>query len=164
MQLVKLMAYRRWANELLFDCVTAVPQHQLTEPHPIVFGSLLNTLNHVLTVDLIFKAHLTGTQHGFTTRRPAQSPPLAELHLQQREADGWYIDYARALPPSDYENVVNFEFVGGGNGAMSREDILLHLVNHATYHRGHIGTMLYNLSVKPPTTDYPVFLRDHAHA
>ena len=42
---------------------------------------------------------------------------------------------------------------------MSREDILLHVVNHTTYHRGHIADMLYHLHISPPTTDLPVFLR-----
>jgi len=42
---------------------------------------------------------------------------------------------------------------------MTREAILLHVVNHATYHRGHIADMMYDSSVEPPTTDLPVFLR-----
>jgi uncharacterized damage-inducible protein DinB len=45
---------------------------------------------------------------------------------------------------------------------MSRADILLHVVNHTTYHRGHIAAMMYQIPVQPPTTDLPVFLRDAA--
>jgi len=162
MQLTRMMQYKRWANDLLFSCVATVPPKRLVEPHPIVFGNLINTLNHVLTVDLIFKAHLTDTQHGFTTRRPQTSPVLAELARHQLDVDSWYINYAQKLPTPDREDVVEFEFVGGGEGAMTRNDILLHVVNHGTYHRGHVGTMLYNMSVMPPTTDYPVFVRDAA--
>ena len=33
------------------------------------------------------------------------------------------------------------------------------VVNHASYHRGHIEGVLYQMSVEPPTTDLPVFLR-----
>lgn len=54
----------------------------------------------------------------------------------------------------------DFEFIGGGRGAMSRRDILLHVVNHATYHRGHVTAMLYQLGIAPPSTDLPVFLRE----
>ena len=43
---------------------------------------------------------------------------------------------------------------------MRRSDILLHVVNHATYHRGHIAMMMYGMSTSPPTTDLPVFLRE----
>ena len=57
---------------------------------------------------------------------------------------------------------VAFEFIGGGQGQMTRSDMILHVVNHATYHRGHVADMLYHMSVSPPTTDMPVFLRDVA--
>ncbi len=50
--------------------------------------------------------------------------------------------------------------IGGGRGSMTRGDILLHVVNHTTYHRGHVADMLYSMHVTPPTTDLPVFLRD----
>lgn len=43
---------------------------------------------------------------------------------------------------------------------MTRRDILLHVVNHATYHRGHAADILYYLDVFPPTTDLPVFLQE----
>jgi len=55
---------------------------------------------------------------------------------------------------------VHFTFIGGGDGVLSREDILLHVVNHATYHRGHITAMLNQMGVQPHATDLPVFLRD----
>jgi uncharacterized damage-inducible protein DinB len=56
--------------------------------------------------------------------------------------------------------IVEFDFIGGGRGAMSRSDILLHVVNHTTYHRGHAADILYHIKVFPPTTDFPVFLRE----
>jgi len=55
---------------------------------------------------------------------------------------------------------VHFTFIGGGDGVLSREDILLHVVNHATYHRGHITAMLNQMGVQPQATDLSVFLRD----
>lgn len=43
---------------------------------------------------------------------------------------------------------------------MTRGDILLHVANHATCHRGHAADILYTLGVSPPNTDLPVFLRE----
>ncbi len=43
---------------------------------------------------------------------------------------------------------------------MTREEILLHVVNHTTYHRGFVAEMFYKVPARPPTTDLPVFLRD----
>ncbi|MGH8184063.1 MAG: DinB family protein [Rhodanobacteraceae bacterium] len=57
---------------------------------------------------------------------------------------------------------MNFPFIGGGAGALRREDILLHVVNHTTYHRGHLSGVLYQMGIEAPTTDLPVFLRELA--
>jgi uncharacterized damage-inducible protein DinB len=46
---------------------------------------------------------------------------------------------------------------------MSRGEIVLHVVNHTTYHRGHIGSIIYQVPAEPPTTDLPVFLRERAN-
>ena len=45
---------------------------------------------------------------------------------------------------------------------MCRADILLHVVNHATYHRGHVAQMVNESGLPPPATDLPVFLRSAA--
>jgi uncharacterized damage-inducible protein DinB len=73
--------------------------------------------------------------------------------------DHWYIDYAEALTETAPHEPVAFTFIGGGTGSMSREDIVLHVVNHGTYHRGHVASMLRGASVPAPITDYPVYLK-----
>lgn len=43
---------------------------------------------------------------------------------------------------------------------MTRAEILLHVVNHTTYHRGFVADMFYQIPSKPRTTDLPVFLSE----
>jgi uncharacterized damage-inducible protein DinB len=155
-----LTRYSAWANSLLYGTVVRLPEPELTKKREIIFGNMLRTLNHVYTMDLVWRAHLTGTAHGFTTRIPDVRQTLPDLRIAQAALDDWYIHYAAALSESLGEEVVNFTFIGGGAGAMSRADILLHVVNHTTYHRGHIVGMIYQVPAEPPTTDFPVFLRD----
>lgn len=57
---------------------------------------------------------------------------------------------------------VNFTLIGGDQGVMKRSEILLHVVNHTTYHRGFIADMFYKIPEKPPATDLPVFLRNYS--
>jgi len=56
--------------------------------------------------------------------------------------------------------VVQFEYVDGGSGAISRGDMLLHIVNHKSYHRGFVAEMICQAKVRPPVMDLPVFLRE----
>ena len=154
-----LTRYRAWANSELFASLAKLPEDELTKQQPIVFGSILRTLNHVYSMDLVWQAHLQGRAHGFTTRNPPDPPPFAELRAAQSTIDAWYVRYAEDLSDSDAEASIDFVFIGGGQGALSRDAILLHVVNHGTYHRGQLVTMLRQLGAEPIGTDFIQFVR-----
>lgn len=155
-----LARYKAWADNLFLAKVSELPEAELIAPRPIVFGSIIRALHHSYAMDRVWRAHLLGEPHGYTTRNPADHPPFGELRNKQLEIDAWYVSYADSLDADEFSQVVSFTFIGGGSGAMSREDILLHVVNHTTYHRGHVADLLYHQSLFPPTTDLPVFLRE----
>ena len=155
-----LTRYNQWANKLIFDAVAALPDGEATRPRVSLFKNMVHMLNHNYVIDRIFQAHLEGREHGYTARNTPDHPPLAELWRVQQEIDVWYIGWGDALTDAALEETVRFTFVGGGEGAMSRGEILLHIVNHTTYHRGFVGEMIYGLKIRAPTTDLPVFLRD----
>ena len=159
-QMRMLARYKAWADDLFLAAVGALSAAELTAPRPIVFGSLIRTLHHVWAMDHVWQCHLLGKPHGLTSRNPEHCPELAELAAAQRQLDAWYVAYVDTLADADLQQVVDFAFIGGGRGSMTRGDILLHVVNHTTYNRGHVADMLYALQRAPPTTDLPVFLRD----
>lgn len=157
-----LTRYKAWADNLFLDAVSTVPRIELGAPRPIWFGSLIRTLHHSYAMDHVWRSHLLGKPHGLVSRNPEHCPALGTLIEAQREMDAWYVAYADSMSESALDVEVQFEFIGGGAGVMSRRDILLHVVNHTTYHRGHVACMLYELGLFPPATDYPVFLREQA--
>jgi uncharacterized damage-inducible protein DinB len=149
--LIMLTRYAEWADIKLYDTIARLPPQELVKEQKIVFGSLIRTLEHVYAMDLVWQAHLRGREHGFISRTPALHADFATLRAAQAGIDQWYIRTA--------EEIVNFNFIGGSPGSMTRAEIVLHVVNHKTYHRGHIADMLFQIPVQPPTTDLPVFLR-----
>ena len=155
-----LTRYKAWADDLFLTALHSLPEAELSAPRPIVFGSLIRTLHYTYQMDYVWKCHLLGKSHGLTTRNPEECPGLEELVVKQRGMDDWYIRYADSIAEDELQEIVEFEFIGGGTGKMSRRDILMHVVNHSTYHRGHAAGILYQLDVSPPTTDLPVFLRE----
>ena len=159
-----LTRYKAWANQLTYAAVTALPEGEATKTRATRFKNMVHTLNHVFVIDHIFQAHLEGRPHHYTARNTPIDPPLAELAEQVSRLDQWYVDYAASLSPAQHDERVQFEFVGGGAGDMTRGEIILHVVNHASYHRGFVGDMMYQIPVNPPVTDLPVFLRDVEHA
>ena len=84
----------------------------------------------------------------------------AEGSISQSRLDQWCIDYADSLSVEDQGEQVAFQSVGGATGRLRRGEILLHVANHKTYHRGYVAVVLYQLGGRPPVMDLPVFLRD----
>lgn len=149
-----LMHYTAWANTRLFDTLAGLPGDAPAQ------AGMVKTLNHAYVVDLIWKAHLEGKPHGFRERNTETQPALQALREAQAKSDRWYIACADGLSEAAHNEVVHFRFVDGGAGAMSRGQMLTHIVNHKTYHRGYVAQMLYGMGGKPPVMDLPVFLRD----
>jgi hypothetical protein len=72
----------------------------------------------------------------------AQLPPLEELAERLQASDNWFGEYVATLAPACREEIIHFDFADGQAGSMSREEILFHILNHGTYHRGAIGHAL----------------------
>jgi uncharacterized damage-inducible protein DinB len=160
-----LTRYNTWANQLIFEAVAALPEGEATKPRASLFKNMVHTLNHNYVIDLIWQAHLEGREHGFTARNTPAHPPLEELRAKQQAIDDWYIAWSDAQTDATLAHTVHFTLIGGNRGVMTRGEILLHIVNHTTYHRGFVADLMYQVpGARPPTTDLPVYLRETAEA
>lgn len=159
-----LTRYNAWADRLIYAAVAELPEGEATRPRATLFRNMVLTLNHNYIIDRIFQAHLEGREHGYTARNTPEHPPLAELGAAQAVLDDWYIAWSDRVTPGALEERIEFSFVDGGEGAMTRAEMILHVVNHTTYHRGFVADLFYQVPARPPTTDLPVFLRDVALA
>ncbi|HZY18555.1 MAG TPA: DinB family protein [Ramlibacter sp.] len=155
-----LLRYTAWANARLYDALARLPEEGLHAPRPGRPAGVIGVLGHIHVVGRIWKGHLSGQPHGLRSRTPEQVASLAQLRSWQAEQDQWYLGEAGRLSAAQLAQVVEFRFVDGGAGAMRRDAMLLHVANHATYHRGYVADMLYETGFRPPTMDLPVFVRD----
>ena len=55
---------------------------------------------------------------------------------------------------------VEYELIGGNKGAMTRGEIMMHVVTHHAYHRGFAADLFYQVPTRPPVMDLPVYFRD----
>ena len=155
-----LTRYNAWANKMIFEAVAGLPEGEATKPRATLFKNIVHMLNHNYVIDRVFQAHLEGRKHGYAARNTPDHPPLEELWRAQREVDDWYVAWSDRISAAQLDETVKFGFIGGGEGAMTRGEMLLHVVNHTTYHRGYIADLFYDVPARVPTTDLPVFLRD----
>jgi uncharacterized damage-inducible protein DinB len=156
---LSLVRYKAWADELTLTAAAALPPGELVRERATAFKTIIATLNHSYVVDLIWQANLDGREHGFSTRRVIVHPEIATLTAAQKKANEWLAEWADAQTDSSLRSPVSFKLVSGEAGTLRRGEILLHIVNHATYHRGFVSDLFYQIPVKPPTTDWNVYLQ-----
>lgn len=144
--LKRLTAYKAWANRELFDVLHTLPADTNAESRHL----MIRLLNHVYVVDCIFRAHLCGQPHGYQALNTQETPTLGALWSAVQETDQWYIDYAAGLHAAQLDERLDFRFVDGKAGNLSRAEMLLHVVNHGSYHRGGVGELLKQCNVTPP--------------
>ena len=155
-----LTRYNAWANKQIFDAVAALPEGEALKQRPTLFKNMVNTLNHLYTVDLIWQGHLEKRPHGIPALNTVMHPELHKLWDAQQAIDAWYVEYGDSLSEAALGEEVSFTLIGGNAGTMTRGEILLHVVNHTSYHRGFVADLFFQVPVRPPTTDLPVFLRE----
>lgn len=155
-----LMRYNAWANRVLFDAVAALPEGEATKVRPSLCRNMVHTLNHNYIVGLLWQAHLTGREHGYTALNTPDHPPLAELRRREEALAAWYIDYADSQSDAALRERVPFVLIGGNQGEMVREQIFFHVVNHSSYHRGYVADMFFHVPVQAPIMDMTVFMRE----
>jgi uncharacterized damage-inducible protein DinB len=157
-----LTRYNHWANKVMFDAVAALPEGEATKERRSLFRNMVHTLNHNYVIGMIWQAHLEGREHGMTARNTPDHPPLAALWDKQQALDDWYIHWSDRLTAEQLDAPVSFTLIGGNRGTMTQLEVLLHIVNHSSYHRGFVADLFFQVPQRAPTMDLPVFLRERA--
>jgi uncharacterized damage-inducible protein DinB len=141
--LQSLFGYKAWANVELFGVLATVT----SEADKL---ATLRTMNHIYVADRIFRAHLLGEEHGYQATNTKDTPSLAALREAVAATDAWYVHHVASLTMERLEERLHFQFTDGDKGAMTREEMLMHVITHGAYHRGNVGQILKNLAIAPP--------------
>ncbi len=153
-----LTRYNAWANKTIFDAVKALPDGEPDKERPTLFKTMINTLNHLYVVDVIWQAHIDGRCHHVGALDTVLYADLVELWRAQQAIDDWYVTLSDSLSETDADRTVHFTLIGGRKGHMRLSEIILHVVNHTSYHRGFVADLFCQVPARPPLTDLSVYL------
>jgi uncharacterized damage-inducible protein DinB len=154
----KLAEYNAWADIVLFEAIRQLPEGAVYREGNALFKSMLGTLNHNYQVDLIWQAHLSGAQHGFSSRRDVLHSNFESLVEAQIKSNSWYMDWSKHQSAESLSESCQFKFTSGQLVKMQKGFIFLHVINHKTYHRGWVSQMFFDFGSKPPETDISVYM------
>ncbi len=154
LMLTNALKYKQWADQRTLAAIKEIDRN--TFPSAITF--VLQQLNHMVRVEELFRARLLGTSPPHTSTNTEIVPGLQELSLRITESGQWLTKHFESLPSNHLTESICFDFVDGKRGAMTRQEILFHIINHGTYHRGAIGHALDLAHAPRPPDTYTVFI------
>ncbi|MCB1624630.1 MAG: damage-inducible protein DinB [Pseudomonadales bacterium] len=152
--------YNGWANARLYRMAGALSDELYRRNVGAYFKSMHGTLNHLLTADRIWMRRLTGTGDHAEALDAITCDDLASLAVARRQEDERIIRYVAGLADSSFERMLDYRTLSGTPQTQKRGEILAHLFNHQTHHRGQAHGILTILGVDPQPLDLLIMQRE----
>lgn len=157
-----LYDYNSWANHRVLDACTPLTPEQFLQDLKSSFPSPRATLEHIMWAERLWLERWKGSSHSGPSVEKFADLAAMRARWDQIEAD--LQGYVRSLSEADLERVVHYHNTKGQEFSNPMVQMLQHLVNHGSYHRGQIATMLRQLGAAPLATDLIAFYRERAAA
>jgi uncharacterized damage-inducible protein DinB len=144
--------YSGWASRKLLDATLALSPEEQQREFGVSHKSLIGTLEHIFFADRIWFARTVDPR----VLKLEEPLVTAWPQVQQR-----WEDWATALTHQELKRVIDYKDLKGNEHRTPVWQIALHVVNHATLHRGQAMSLLRQLGVAPPPTDLIFYYREN---
>lgn len=166
----QLFAYDRWANRRVLEASSKLTPEQFTRDLGNSFPSVRDTLVHILRGQWMWLNYWKSAEPGpaivdqLRQRSgelcdPARFPDIATVRQQCGEIEKELAEFIGGLTDEGLQRLLP---VKGTD--LRLVELLQHLANHSTYHRGQVITLLRQLGAEVVSTDFHMFLAEQKAA
>jgi uncharacterized damage-inducible protein DinB len=155
-----LLDYHYWARDRVLDAAGALTAEQFSRDLGSSFGSVRDTLAHIYSAEWAWYSRWHGTSP--TAMLPAdQFPDVATIRQLWTAHEAKMRAFLESLGEPGITRVFEYRGFGGQPGSAAFWQMLQHVVNHASYHRGQVTTLLRQLGAAPARSmDMIAFYRE----
>jgi uncharacterized damage-inducible protein DinB len=151
------LRFMQWADERILEAVSQLDRDQALADRGSSFGGILGTLQHIYRSERAWLTRLTTDPNAQTAGIDAPPDPIFLKTVWPPLHRDW-ISWAESI--QDWEALQTHTNQKGEAFQLPRWQIVLHVINHASYHRGQVVTMLRQAgAAPPPSTDLIAFYR-----
>ena len=148
-----LLLYMLWADRLTLAAVRQVPPEDLNREAGVSFGSLLGTMAHMLSSQRLWLSRFLGNP---LTSIPTldETPDLPSWIAVWEESASQIEAFVAGLSDEQLASSLTWNSIPDGEEhTLPLWQPVVHLVNHNTYHRGQVVSLLRQMGYVPPKTD-----------
>ena len=158
-----LFDYNYWANDRLLRAAANLSHAQFVARVLPSHNSLRGTLVHVMSAEWIWLSRWRGTSP--TAMLSEDSLPTLEAVRERWQQQKRNLRAFLATQNDEsLERVVHYSNTQGAARAFPLWQLMAHLVNHGTQHRGEAAAMLTELGHSPGDMDLILFLQERSRA
>jgi uncharacterized damage-inducible protein DinB len=140
--------YHYWARDVLLEAVAPLSSEQFTRPVESSFKSVRDTVAHIYAADLVWYKRWNGETAGLVAYD--RFPDLASIRTAWTDLEGRARAFVNGLGEDGVNRRFDYRLLSGVADTAPFWEMLVHVVNHATYHRGQVTTLLRQLGAAPP--------------
>lgn len=154
-----LYEYNSWANQRTLDACAGLSEAQLDQDLGASYKSVRGTLAHIFGVEWLWLERWHGRSHDGL---PALSeyPTFESIRNASSRSGHNLQDFIAGITQHDLNKNYAYKTTRGIDQTSPGWQMFQHLVNHGTYHRGQITSMLRQLGATPQATDLILFYRE----
>ncbi|EPY09293.1 hypothetical protein AZ66_11620 [Paenibacillus sp. E194] len=152
--IVQLIDYHVWANDRIMNHLAGLPSEVFFKPVDVGFATIAAVIHHMVSADALWFARIMGDRTS-----PVEVNQFASLQEAIDYTNNVYTQmraYAGSIP--DPEKIVTYRTRMGEEVQNTISDIVYQIVNHGSYHRGNISTMLRLLRHEGALSDYIAYI------
>src|SRR5471032_3327729 len=143
-----LLDYNYWARDRALASAEPLSLEQVSRPMGSSFTSVLDTLVHIYSAEWIWYRRWQGESPsaGLDT---SQLVSIAALHGAWLPLEQQIRSFVSGLGPAGLSRIIDYKTMSGQPSSSPYWQMIVHVVNHGTYHRGQVATLLRQLGAAP---------------
>ena len=146
----------------MLDALEPLSQDQFTRELRGSFGSVRNTVVHTLAAECVWLLRWKG-ENPPGMLAPDHYPDLASVRLEWTDNEAKMRQFFETMDEAGFQKAIPYKTFAGLETASPLWQMLQHVVNHASYHRGQVTTLLRQLGAAPPKgTDLIAYYRENS--
>lgn len=139
-----LLRYDIWANDIVAE---ALKINDLSTGRPI------ELLSHIINAEVLIMGRIRNEEFfdPFLVRTIEENTKLS------KSINAEWKEYINNLEGSEFDNIIRYVNIRGERVTAEIREMFMHMINHSTYHRGQIASVLRKMDIDPPITDFMSF-------
>lgn len=157
-----LMArYNRWMNQRLYALAATLDDTQRRADRGAFFGSLHNTLAHLVFTDTLWLRRFRGETIERADVAPFEAMSFDALTTERERLDAEILAWSETLTETVLAGELSYySFASQRHFVLPMTLAVTHFFNHQTHHRGQVTTLLSQCGLDPGVTDLPMLPAD----